>query len=233
MTVLEDSNEGFVSAGGTSLATRRAPQGNAAPSALIVFCHGYGGNAAQLAFLSDGLAFPRAARLLLDAPAACPFSLIGALSGARRRQWFALEHPLPARSAEAEVAASWLNAQVDAELARLGLPEDAVWFIGFSQGAMVSLLAGLARTVAPAGIVAIAGALLAPADGFAPACRPPVLLLHGGDDTVVPAERSIEAARRLTDAGIDAQLTILPGLDHVIVQESAPLVSAYIAERVR
>jgi phospholipase/carboxylesterase len=112
------------------------------------------------------------------------------------------------------------------------LPEDAVWLIGFSQGAMVSLLAGLARPVAPQGIIGIAGALLAPAE-WAPACKPPVLLLHGEQDSVVPVSRSQEAALRLRDAGVAVQLRLLSGLDHVIINEAAPHVCAFIAERVR
>jgi phospholipase/carboxylesterase len=168
-----------------------------------------------------------------DAPTPCPFSLRGMLGDSRGRQWFPLNHPLPSRSPEAEDAAAALNGVVDAELARFGLPLDAVWFVGFSQGAMVSLLAGLSRSVAPRGIVGIAGALLVPEGAFAPLCQPPVLLVHGVEDSVVPVERSEEAARRLRVSGIDVRLTLLPGLDHVIVNEAAPYVSAFIAENAR
>jgi phospholipase/carboxylesterase len=208
---------------------RRAPQGTAPPTFLVVFCHGYGGDASQLAPLAEAMPY---AAFLPDAPVACPFSLRDLRGPSRGRQWFALERPLPAHSPEAEEAAAGLNREVDAELARLSLPEDAVWFVGFSQGAMVSLLAGLARAVAPRGIVGIAGALLAPPGVFKPVCRPPVLLVHGAQDSVVPAERSQDAARRLKDAGIDVRLVLLPGLDHVIVEEAAPHICTFIAERV-
>ena len=227
MSVVERNAGGSGGLGGTSRRIRRAPQGTAPPSFLVVFCHGYGGNASQLAPLAEAMPY---AAFLPDAPTPCPFSLRDLLGPSRGRQWFPLERPLPAYSREAEDAAAGLNRQVDAELARLGLPENAVWFVGFSQGAMVSLLAGLARPIAPRGIVGIAGALLAPPGAFAPACRPPVLLVHGAEDSVVPAERSQEAARRLQAAGVDVKLVILPGLDHVIVDEAAPHVSAFIAE---
>jgi phospholipase/carboxylesterase len=155
------------------------------------------------------------------------------LAGSRRRQWFPLSRPLPSRSPEAEDAAAGLNRQVDAKLARLGLENDAVWFVGFSQGAMVSLLPGLTRPVAPRGIIGLAGALLAPAGDFAPRSRPPVLLVHGAEDSVVPAGHSETAAMRLKAACIDVRLVVLPLLDHVIVDEAAPYVSAFIAERMR
>ena len=204
--------------------------GTAPPTFLVVLCHGYGGDASQLAPLAQALPYES---FLPDAPNLCPFNLRGLFAPSRGRQWFPLERPLPATSPEAEDAAFGLNTRVDAELSRRGLPEDAVWFVGFSQGAMVSLLAGLSRPVAPRGIIAIAGALLAPAGAWAPANRPPVLLLHGAQDSVVPAKRSQEAALRLQNAGIDVRLMLLPGLDHVIVNESAAHVSAFIAERVR
>ena len=209
--------------------------GTAPPAFLIVFCHGYGGDSEQLTPLAETClsSLPGAASFLPDAPTPCPFSLRGMLGESRGRQWFPLNHPLPSRSPEAEDAASALNGLVDAELARLGLPLDAVWFVGFSQGAMVSLLAGLTRRVAPRGIVGIAGALLAPEATFAPLCLPPVLLLHGVDDSVVPVGRSEDAARRLRVSGIDVRLTLLPGLDHVIVNEAAPYMSAFIAESLR
>jgi phospholipase/carboxylesterase len=186
-----------------------------------------------MAPLAEALAFPQAASFLPDAPSSCPFSLHDVLHASRGRQWFPLERPLPASSPEAEAAAAALNREVDAELERLGLAEDAVFFVGFSQGAMVSLLAGLSRPVAPRGIVAIAGALLAPEGPFVPACRPPVLLVHGAADSVVPAGRSEDAARRLRAAGIEARLMLLPGLDHVILDEATPYASAFIAESLR
>lgn len=202
---------------------------------LVVLCHGFGANGSQLAGLAAGGAklFPQARFLLPDAPQACPPTLRSLLPGPARRQWFPLTNAATAGPvAPAWEAAAGLSAQVDAELARLGLPMDAVWFVGFSQGAMVALLAGLARKVAPRGIIGIAGALLADA-AFAPACKPPVSLVHGSADSVVPAARSESAARVLRDAGVAVRLEILPGLDHVIVAEAAPFAAAFMRDHSR
>jgi phospholipase/carboxylesterase len=201
----------------------------------LVFCHGYGGNSEQLRTLAETgrSCFPQAATFLAEAPTPCPRSLRALLRTARRRQWFPRHHPLPLQSPEAEAAAAGLNRQVDAELTRLDLPEEALWFVGFSQGAMVALLAGLARPVAPRGIIGVAGALLAPAGAFAPRCHPPILLVHGAEDRVVPASHAEDAARRLGDVGIDARLTLLAGLDHDIVHAATPHISAFIAEHLR
>ena len=206
--------------------------GTAPPAFLIVLSHGYGGNASQLADLATAgkSIFPRAAFMLAEAPEPCPPTLAKLFSVERRRQWFPLNADPRTQTEAARQAAIGLNRDVDAELARLGLPNHAVWFVGFSQGAMVSLLGGLMRPVAPLGIAGIAGALLPPEGDFVPVCRPPVFLVHGSADSVVPASCSEDAALRLRAAGIDVRLEILPGLEHVMLAEAAPRVAAFMTE---
>ena len=43
---------------------------------------------------------------------------------------------------------------------------------------------------------------------------PPVLLMHGDSDTMVPADQSIRLAAALTDAGATATLELVPGASH-------------------
>jgi phospholipase/carboxylesterase len=169
--------------------------------------------------------FPGASFMVPDAPDACR----GGFWRRRGRQWFSLEPPRAQQMAAAAAAARGLNLRVDAELKRLGLPPGDVVYCGFSQGAMVSLLAGLMCDAAPRGIVSMAGSLLAPEDGFVARGRPPVLLVHGAEDRVVPASRSEEAAVRLRAAGIRVQLEILPLLGHMIVPDAAPFAADFIA----
>jgi len=169
--------------------------------------------------------FPGASFMRPDAP----HVLRGRFWRAQGRKWFSPEQPRDQRLAAAAEAARGLNVRVDAELKRLGLPPGAVVYCGFSQGAMVALLAGAMRDVAPLGIVSIAGALLAPEGGFVPRSRPPVLLVHGTDDLVVPVSRSEEAAVRLRAAGMRVHLEILPLLGHVIVSDAAPYAADFIA----
>jgi len=198
---------------------------------LAVLCHGFGANADQLSGVAaDGeRQFPHIAFMLAEAPQPCPPLLRNILNPARRRQWFSLSGTYAEQVEGAQAASVWLNIHVDAELDRLGLAQDSVWFMGFSQGAMVALLAGLCRHVQPRGIVGISGSLLAPREhDFVPASKPPVLLVHGTADSVVPASNSVEAAQRLRAAGIDVQLKLLEGLDHVIVTEAAPYAADFV-----
>lgn len=46
------------------------------------------------------------------------------------------------------------------------------------------------------------------------AAAPPVLLMHGGSDVMVPADQSIRLARALTDAGGTVTLELVPGASH-------------------
>lgn len=177
----------------------------------MVLAHGLGANGNDLIDLgpSWGRALPEALFVAPDAPepnAATPFG----------RQWFDVWDRTPAKlAASVGVAAADLLGFVDAELARLGLPPDQVALMGFSQGAMVSLHAGLHRRVPPRAILAYSGALLDPAlpSLVAP---PPVLLVHGEADEVVPADATSQAAEILRAGGVAVELLMVPRLGHGI-----------------
>lgn len=142
------------------------------------------------------------------------------------RQWFALwDRSDAARAAEADVARQWLDAFIDAELTRLGVRDYAL--MGFSQGAMMALHVGLRRATPPRAILAFSGALLAPDRLGEVVTRPPVLLVHGEADAVVPAERSRAAASALGTAGIPVQTQFSAGLGHGI--DDAGISAAAIA----
>ena len=100
---------------------------------------------------------------------------------------------------------------------KAGINMDAVALMGFSQGAMMVLHAGLRRRPPPRGILAYAGALLDTPDLLA-ACtgHPPVLLAHGQDDNVVPFSRALAAEAALGRLGIPVQTLWRPGLGHAI-----------------
>jgi len=202
--------------------------GSAHPAFLVVLCHGLESEASQLALLPHAWEplFPGAIFFLPDAPEICRRRVVFS----RGRQWWSLKLSPEHQMAAAAGAAAALNQRVDGELARLALPAGAVVFCGFSQGAMVALLAGLARDVAPLGIVSMAGGLEAPEQGFEPRCRPPVLLVHGQADERVAPSRSEHAARLLRALEIDARLVILPRLGHWVVPEAAPVAAGFMRE---
>lgn len=193
-------------------AVRWGPAAGGAARHLVVLCHGVGADGRDLIDLAPhwGGALPGVAFAAPDAPE--PYD--DAPSG---RQWWSIGNRDPARMAAGAAAARpLLDAFIDAELARLGLPTTAYAMAGFSQGAMMVLYAGLRRAAAPKAILAYSGALIAPDELARRANDAPVLLVHGEADTVVPPIRSRDAERALRAAGVPVQAVFTPGLGHGI-----------------
>ncbi len=180
---------------------------------LVVLCHGVGADSHDLIDLAPtwSRALPDALFVAPDAPE--PYD-----GGPTGRQWFSLQDRTPAvLDAGARRAAPRLLAYIDAELAGVGLAPDAVAMMGFSQGAMMVLHAGLRRPVPPRGIMAYSGALLdTPGLAAELAGHPPVLLVHGEGDGVVPFSRARAAKAALGRLGMPVQTLWCPGLGHGI-----------------
>jgi len=192
---------------------RFGPAAGGAPRQLVVLCHGLGADGHDLIDLAPtwSRALPHAAFAAPDAPFPCDM-------GPGGRQWFSVADRTPSRvEAGVRHATPFLNRFVDAELARLSLTPTAYALMGFSQGAMMVLFAGLRRAAAPRGILAFSGALIAPQSLTTElANRAPVLLVHGEVDDVVPVTRSREAATALRTAGIAVEETYCERLGHGI-----------------
>jgi phospholipase/carboxylesterase len=156
------------------------------------------------------------------------------------REWFPLTMRDPSeRWTGVNSAAPVLNAFLDAELARHSLPGSALALVGFSQGTMMSLHVGLRRAVAPAAIVGYSGMLVVPEeaelDKFADeiVARPPVLLIHGDQDQLIPVQALLHAAQGLASLDIPVQWHISPGVGHGIDQEGLRHGGEFLARNLR
>jgi phospholipase/carboxylesterase len=185
---------------------------------LVVLCHGYGADGNDLI----GLA-PHWQRLLPTVAFAAPNApepRAGAPSG---YQWFPISRLDPADMQRGvESAADALETFLAAELARLELPAERLALVGFSQGTMMSLHVGLGRR--PAAIVGYSG-LLAGADQMAKLGpnSPPVLLVHGDQDPMIPVSALFASATALGRAGACVQWHISSGIGHSIDQDGLVL----------
>ncbi|THD83816.1 phospholipase [Aliigemmobacter aestuarii] len=162
----------------------------------VIFLHGVGGTGAAMRPLAEGLALPQPA-VFLDGPH--PFDM------GPGRQWFSVkgvtEANRPARVTEALPAFVRLIESV-------GDPRDGL-LIGFSQGAIMALHA-VAAGLPAAGVVALSGRLAGP---VAPRSDwPPITLLHGADDPVMPVAAARATEAWLHDAGAKPRLTVFDGL---------------------
>jgi phospholipase/carboxylesterase len=195
---------------------------------LVVLCHGYGSDGNDLIGLAPhwrGL-LPGAAFASPNAPDRCQQAPSG-------YQWFPLSRIDPHETLKgAESAAPKLNAFIDAELARLHLSGDRLALVGFSQGTMMALHVALRRPDPFAGIVGFSGRLLEPARLAAEiASRPPVLLIHGDEDPMVPVAHLAEATDALAAAGVETRTHVSPGTGHGIAPDGLGLALGFIRDR--
>jgi phospholipase/carboxylesterase len=208
---------------------RGAARGRA--KSIVVFVHGYGADGADLLGLADPLAphLPDTAFYAPDAPEPCAGNPMG-------RQWF----PIPWLDGSSEqaarqglvAAAGDLNGFLDGLLADEGLPPAALALVGFSQGAMISLHIAPRRPVAIAGVVAISGRLLQPEALEAEAVvKPPVLLVHGDQDPVVPFQDMSLAGNALLSAGFETYGHVMQGTGHGIAPDGLGVTLQFLKER--
>jgi phospholipase/carboxylesterase len=191
---------------------RWGPASKGVPRQLVVLCHGLGADGHDLIDLAPSWsqALPDAQFVSVDAP--FPHE-----SGFGRQWWSVADRSPPIVEAGVRRAATFLDPFIDAELIRLGLPDDAYALMGFSQGAMTALFTGLRRAAGPRAILAFSGALIAPETlGKELANRAPVLLVHGEADDVVPAQRSRDAESVLRALSVPVEAVYVPRLGHGI-----------------
>ena len=209
---------------------RLAPRQGAAKQ-LVVLLHGYGADGKDLIELGRQWQrnLPQAAFVAPHAPERVSMSPVG-------RQWFPLTMRDPAeRWKGVTQARPLLDAFLDAELARHQLPSSALALVGFSQGTMMALHTGLRRQAAPAAIVGYSGLLVLEGGkgpeslGVEARSRPPILLIHGEADDLIPVTALFEAAQTLAAAEIPCEWHLSLGLGHGIDGEGLRQGGEFIA----
>jgi phospholipase/carboxylesterase len=195
---------------------RFGPAAGGPPRKLVLLLHGLGADGHDLIGLAPVLAqaLPDVAFVSPHAPYPCDMAPFG-------RQWFSLQDRSPdVVLGGVRASAPILDAFIDAELARYKLPDDKLALLGFSQGTMMSLYVAPRRAKPIAGVLGYSGALvgadLLPAEARS---KPPVLLVHGDADPVVPFQAMDAAAQGLKRAGIPVETLRRPGLPHSIDEE--------------
>ena len=191
----------------------KAPASGGKPKQIVVLLHGYGSNGRDLISLAPYWqgSLPDALFVSPDAP----FDLEMA-PGMGGFQWFSLEQRTEEEYlAGVQQAAPILNEYLDKLLEEYELQSNAMALVGFSQGTMMSLYVGPRREPKIAGILGYSGALVGEA-GLNGENGPPIHLIHGEDDSVVPVSAYHKAVQLLTEKGYEIGGHTTPGLDHSI-----------------
>lgn len=206
---------------------RKGPQ---KPESVVVFLHGYGADGADLLGLADPLAphLPRTAFYAPNAPERCVNNPMG-------YQWF----PIPwmdgssEEQAKASAAQSFqdINAFLDKVLVDEGIPADRLALVGFSQGTMMALSVAPQRAPEIAGVVGFSGRLIDPEQALDARTKPPILLIHGDEDPVVPFDSMGIAGEALQNAGFTVYGHVMKGTAHGISGDGLSAALGFLKER--
>jgi len=194
---------------------------------LVVLLHGWGADGDDLIGLAPcwGELLPEAAFVSPHAPFPCEMGF--------GRQWFSLaDRALDTILAEVRLTAPMIDAFIDEQLDAYDLAPAQLAIVGFSQGTMMALHLAPRREVEIAALVGYSGRLIG--DGLLDAetrSRPPITLIHGEYDEMVPAASMDSAAAALTGAGFTVDSHLRPGLGHGIDPEGIAIAGRFIAQR--
>ena len=196
----------------------RLPARSGRPKQLVVFVHGYGADGNDL--IEIGRQWQR---WLPDTAFVAPHAPEPCLASGAGRQWFALTFRDPhERWRGVNHAGPGLDAFLDAELARHELPPQKLALVGFSQGTMMSLHVALRRPAPMAAVVGYSGLLVLEEgkgpESLAPQVRskPPILLVHGDRDDVIPIDALFLSCDSLAAAEVPVEWHLSAGVAHGI-----------------
>lgn len=209
----------------------RRPSQSGEDSSVVLFLHGYGADGKDLLGLAEPLAphLPDTVFIAADAPERSMANPMGF-------QWF----PIPWIDGSTEAAAAegmrrsvkLLDAFIDKVLAEEGIDADRLILFGFSQGTMMSLHVAPRRAEPVAGVVAFSGRLIVPERLAAEMLsQPPVLLVHGNADEVVPFAEMQAAGEALQEAGFEVYAHVMEGTGHGIAPDGLSVALAFMHEK--
>lgn len=203
----------------------KPPRSGGKAKQLVILLHGWGADGPNLIDLADffAQALPDAQFIAPNAPYPCEANPYG-------YQWFSLMDREPSHMLEgARGAADILNRFIDEQLKTLGLENKNLGLVGFSQGTMTALHVALRRTPAIGCVVGFSGALIG-AELLAKeiTSRPPISLIHGNADDVVPYSSLAHAEAALKEHGVAIQAHTRPFLGHSIDMEGIKIAGDFL-----
>ena len=198
---------------------------------VVLLLHGLGDSGAGLIGLADIFceALPDTLFVAAAAPFSCPHVPFG-------YQWFDFpdQGGISNEMSFDQVMQSTrlVLSLIANEVAAANVDPGRMAVFGFSQGAMMALNA-VPRMLSPvACAVGCSGGFLnvGPLQAIALA-KPPVLLVHGDSDEIIPVALFHETARHLKEAGFEVQSKLMHAVGHQIPPEAVEVILEFMKER--
>ncbi len=193
---------------------------------LCVMLHGFGADGADMIDVAAEMAnyLPRTHFVAPNGPEYC-------LTAPGFFQWYGAEGGSEAADVAVEHLAPRINRYCDMQLERLGLTNENLIMMGFSQGGGVMLETALRRE-SPCAAVLIYTGSLRNADRLDEVVksRPPIMMIHGDEDDVVPPARVTEAVMALGEKDVLCAHHFCIGLGHSLNEEGAMMGAMFAAD---
>lgn len=206
-------------------ARRVAP--SVTPKSAVLLLHGLGSSADDLIELAPYMApaLPHTVFISPNAPQPCDMAPMG-------YQWFSLQQRSPESMWQgAQQSTRQLMQMIEDVKAEFGLPANKIALLGFSQGTMMSLHVAPRLPEPLAAVVGIAGALVGPEHLATDIrSRPPVLLVHGQMDNVVPYEAMQMAQSVLQRNNVAVETLTRPRMAHNVDDETLTRATEFLSQ---
>jgi phospholipase/carboxylesterase len=193
-----------------------------APLGTIVLLHGWGANNEDLGDLVPYFNLPEYQFLFPNGIFDHEFSDTG-------KMWYSFtgagelnQRSISQLATSRAVLTEWVQSLPDST----GIPLDRTWIAGFSQGGAMTLEIGLDLPVA--GLIVLSG-YLHPQHPSPPQLAPPVLIIHGTQDDVVPITAARTSQYQLTEWGVDVKYQEFD-MGHSIVPEVLDVVRNFVTK---
>lgn len=201
---------------------------NGKPQTIVFILHGYGADGENLIDLADSFASSIQNAMFIAPDAPFPYEYMPDMG----RQWFSLlNRDEDVLLYGAETARTILVQFIEGFLVKYSVSWADVVFVGFSQGTMMSLYTALKLEEQCRAVLGFSGTIVSAEDTIA-SCKskPPVCMIHGSHDGIVPCTLGKFTAKMLKNNGFNSEFYEIPNLEHSINVDGIKIAKEFLTK---